>query len=71
VFGDYLCTSNPTPTPPEPNAYLSSRLADEIKRFVYGIGTDNAGRAPPCEAQAPLGRVIGQSGMYPRLQPLP
>jgi phospholipid/cholesterol/gamma-HCH transport system substrate-binding protein len=71
VFGSYLCTSNPTPAPPSPNAYLSERLAAEIQKFVFGIGTDNAGRAPPCEAQAPLGRIIRQSGLFPQLQPLP
>jgi phospholipid/cholesterol/gamma-HCH transport system substrate-binding protein len=71
VFGSYLCTANPTPTPPPPNAYLSDRLASEIQKFVYGIGTENEGRAPPCVEQAPLGRVVGQSGRYPRLEPLP
>ena len=71
VFGDYLCTSNPTPSPPPPNEYLSERLAAEIQRFVFGIGTGNEGRAPPCVEQAPLGRVVGQSGRYPNVQPLP
>lgn len=71
VFGSYLCTSNPTPTPPPPNAFLNQRLADEIERFVFGQGTENEGRAPPCVEQAPLGRIIGQSGRYPQLQPLP
>jgi virulence factor Mce-like protein len=71
VFGNYLCTSNPTPSPPPPNAYLSDRLAAEIERFVFGIGTDNVGRAPPCVEQAPLGRVEGQSGRYPHVEPLP
>ena len=71
VFGSYLCTSNPTPTPPPPNAFLNQRLADEIERFVFGQGTGNEGRAPPCVEQAPLGRIIGQSGRYPQLQPLP
>ena len=71
VFGSYLCTSNPTPTPPEPNEYLSARLAAEIERFVYGIGTENVGRAPPCIEQAPLGRVVGQPGRYPHVEPLP
>jgi phospholipid/cholesterol/gamma-HCH transport system substrate-binding protein len=71
VFGNYLCTSNATPTPPPPNANLSERLANEIQKFVFGIGTDNAGRAPPCVEQAPLGRVVGQSGRYPRVEPLP
>jgi phospholipid/cholesterol/gamma-HCH transport system substrate-binding protein len=70
VFGGYLCTSNPTPTPPEPNEYLTTRLSDEIKRFVFGIGTGNEGRAPPCVEQAPLGRLVGQPGRYPRVEPL-
>ncbi len=71
VFGDYLCTSNPTPSPPPPNENLSERLANEIQRFVFGIGTGNEGRAPPCVEQAPLGRVVGQSGRYPHVEPLP
>ena len=71
VFGGYLCTSNPTPTPPEPNEYMTQRLSDEIKRFVFGIGTGNEGRAPPCVEQAPLGRLVGQPGRYPRVEPLP
>ena len=71
VFGDYLCTSNPTPSPPPPNDFLSERLANEIQRFVFGIGTGNEGRAPPCVEQAPLGRVVGQSGRYPHVEPLP
>jgi phospholipid/cholesterol/gamma-HCH transport system substrate-binding protein len=71
VFGSYLCTSNPTPTPPPPNEHLSERLANEIQKFVYGIGTENEGRAPPCVEQAPLGRLVGQPGRYPQVQPLP
>ena len=71
VFGSYLCTTNPTPSPPPANAFMNERLSTEIQRFVFGIGTDNAGRAPPCEEQAPLGRLVGQPGRYPRLEPLP
>jgi phospholipid/cholesterol/gamma-HCH transport system substrate-binding protein len=71
VFGNYLCTSNPTPSPPPPNAYLSTRLAAEIERFVFGIGTENQGQAPPCIEQAPLGRLVGQPGRYPHVEPLP
>ena len=55
----------PTPTPPPPNAYLSAQLASEIQKFVFGIGTENAGRAPPCVEQAPLGNIIGQPGRFP------
>jgi phospholipid/cholesterol/gamma-HCH transport system substrate-binding protein len=67
VFGSYLCGTAPTP------ALVPSfvgQLADQIKEFVYG-GTTNAGAAPACKPQAPLGRVVGQSGVYPRLEPLP
>lgn len=71
VFGSYLCTANATPNPPPPNAYLSAQLASEIQKFVFGIGTENAGRAPPCVEQAPLGNIIGQPGRFPALQPLP
>jgi phospholipid/cholesterol/gamma-HCH transport system substrate-binding protein len=71
VFGSHLCTSNPTPNPPAPNEFMTERLASEIQKFVFGIGTENAGRAPPCEPQAPLGRIVGQSGQFPQLQPLP
>jgi phospholipid/cholesterol/gamma-HCH transport system substrate-binding protein len=71
VFGSYLCTSNPTPSPPAPNAYMSQRLASEIQKFVFGIGTENVGRAPPCVEEQPLGRILGQPGRFPRLQPLP
>jgi virulence factor Mce-like protein len=70
VFGSYLCTSNPTPSPPPPNDHLSERLAGEIQRFVFGVGTENQGRAPPCVEQAPLGRLVGQPGRYPQVQPL-
>jgi phospholipid/cholesterol/gamma-HCH transport system substrate-binding protein len=71
VFGSYLCTSNPTPTPPPPNEHLTEQLAGEIRRLVFGIGTENEGRAPPCVEQAPLGRLVGQPGRYPHVQPLP
>jgi virulence factor Mce-like protein len=70
VFADYLCTSNPTPPPPEPNEFLSPDLAAQIYEFVYG-GDVNLGRAPPCDPQAPLGRLVGQTGVYPHLMPLP
>jgi phospholipid/cholesterol/gamma-HCH transport system substrate-binding protein len=70
VFGDYLCTDNATPPPPEPNEWLPEPLVADVDRFIYG-GDENRGKAPPCDPQAALGRVVGQSGMFPRLQPLP
>jgi phospholipid/cholesterol/gamma-HCH transport system substrate-binding protein len=71
VFGSWLCTSNPVPSAPaavEP--FWPARLVDRVQQFVYG-DPKNRGKAPPCEAQAPLGGIIGQSGAYPQLQPLP
>jgi phospholipid/cholesterol/gamma-HCH transport system substrate-binding protein len=71
VFGSYLCTGNPTPGPPAANQFMTERLAAEIQKFVFGIGTPNAGRAPPCVPQAPLGGTVDQPGAFPALQPLP
>jgi phospholipid/cholesterol/gamma-HCH transport system substrate-binding protein len=75
VFGTYLCTATPVPDAPAAvDPYWPQRLVDRVNEFVYG-GTANKGRAPPCEAQAPLGTTLGKSyltgGTYPRLTPLP
>ena len=69
VYGSYLCTSNATPAPPEPNEFLSETLVAQIRQFVFGE-PENVGKAPPCDPQAPLGRLVGQNGLYPRLEPL-
>jgi phospholipid/cholesterol/gamma-HCH transport system substrate-binding protein len=70
VFGSYLCTTTPVPSQPPVGPLWSQRLFDRTKEFIYG-GAYNTGAAPPCRAQPPLGQIIGQSGMYPHLQPLP
>jgi phospholipid/cholesterol/gamma-HCH transport system substrate-binding protein len=70
VFGQYLCTSREVPAPPEPNEWISEAVAAQITQFVFG-GDQNRGKAPPCDPQAPLGRFVGQTGAFPRLQPLP
>jgi phospholipid/cholesterol/gamma-HCH transport system substrate-binding protein len=70
VFGDYLCTDKAVPPPPAANEWISEDVAAQIYRFIYG-GDQNNGKAPPCDPQAPLGRVAGQSGIFPRLEPLP
>jgi phospholipid/cholesterol/gamma-HCH transport system substrate-binding protein len=61
VFGSYLCTSNPLPS-------LSPDIPENLRRmaeeFVY---TSDPG-GPACKEQAPLGRLVGQPGRYPRLQ---
>src|SRR5688500_20212539 len=69
VFGSYLCTDNPVPPAPEANEFLSQEIVDQIDRFIFG-GAQNRGQAPPCDPQAPLGRVVGQSGLFPRLHAL-
>ena len=45
-------------------------MAAQIEQFIFG-GTENRGKAPPCDPQAPLGRLVGQSGQFPHLEPLP
>jgi phospholipid/cholesterol/gamma-HCH transport system substrate-binding protein len=70
VFGSQLCTSNAQPPPPAPNENLSAAVAEQIDEFIWG-GDDDRGKAPPCDPQAPLGRIVGQAGQFPRLQPLP
>jgi phospholipid/cholesterol/gamma-HCH transport system substrate-binding protein len=66
VFGSYLCTSGRLPPEPVPGVNLTPSLAQLIDRFVF-----SAGGAPQCKPQRPLGRVVGQSGAYPRLMQLP
>jgi phospholipid/cholesterol/gamma-HCH transport system substrate-binding protein len=68
VFGEYLCTTEgPLPT-------LGADVVDPVlsllNRFVFDVlGT--TGVAPPCREQAPLGRLVNQTGRYPQLQPNP
>jgi virulence factor Mce-like protein len=70
VFAPNMCTDNPQPPPPAPNANLTAEIAEQIDEFIWG-GDDDRGKAPPCDPQAPLGRLLGQAGQFPRLQPLP
>lgn len=68
VFGTYLCTTNPVPTilPTAVGDLLPQSLLDLINRFAYtGAGSNIP--APPCEEQAPLGNLVGQSGKYPHI----
>ena len=68
VFGKYLCTTNPVPTiaPDVVGDLLPQSLLDLINRFAYAGAGSNI-PAPPCEEQAPLGDLIGQSGKYPHV----
>jgi phospholipid/cholesterol/gamma-HCH transport system substrate-binding protein len=72
VLSSHLCTSTPVPAEPEPrDPWLPENLITPISYFVYGSPL-NRGAAPPCDPQAPLGRLAGQPGeLYPQLQPLP
>jgi phospholipid/cholesterol/gamma-HCH transport system substrate-binding protein len=70
TFGSYLC-ANPGPAtslaPPDQNPLLTANLRRLIEKFVY---TPRGPVAPPCREQAPLGRLVGQPGRYPQLQPI-
>jgi phospholipid/cholesterol/gamma-HCH transport system substrate-binding protein len=71
VFGSHLCTANPVPDAPAPvDPFWPAQLVTRVNEFVYG-DPFNRGRAPRCEAQRPLGRLLGQRGVFPQLQPLP
>jgi phospholipid/cholesterol/gamma-HCH transport system substrate-binding protein len=75
VFGRYLCSPG-TAAPPlsaaaiaQLNA-LAPGLADNVIEFAYG-GNPAVVPSPPCKAQRPLGRLLGQSGVFPRLHQQP
>ena len=53
-----------------PNECLTANVAAQIEQFIFG-GTENRDKAPPCDPQAPLGSIVGQSGQFPHLEPLP
>jgi len=69
LFGNYLCPPPGAPTPrlaaTDPN--LDPTLRGQIQQFVF---TPTGPTGPPCREQAPLGRVVGQSGRYPQLRPI-
>ena len=59
VYGSYLCTDNPVPPRRRSRTSSSPRSSwPQIDRFVFG-GDQNRGKAPPCDPQAPLGRMSG------------
>jgi virulence factor Mce-like protein len=83
VFGRYLCTANPVPAlnsvtdplpipglPPIPDV-LPPRTYDLIEQFVYGSQPPGSVAAPPCNEQAPLGRLLNQPGRYPHVTEAP
>jgi ABC-type transporter Mla subunit MlaD len=67
VFGKYLCTSNKVaPLNPASSPLLPAELRGLINQFAFGGDPLNVA-APPCNEQAPLGRLLGQSGKYPHV----
>lgn len=62
---------DPTALPDPVDALLSPGLRALIQEFVFAGSADGSVPAPPCREQAPLGRLVGQPGRYPRLQPIP
>ena len=50
---------------------LPAELRGLLEQFAFAGSTTGAVPAPPCREQAPLGRVVGQVGRYPNLQPIP
>jgi ABC-type transporter Mla subunit MlaD len=65
VFGTYTCTNNPVPSlAPDANQVIPQSLVDLINQFAYAGGNVVS---PPCTPQAPLGNLVGQSGVYPHI----
>ena len=55
----------PTPPTPEPNEFLSRRTWPLRSTSSSSAATENRGKAPPCDPQAPLGRLVGPVGAVP------
>ncbi len=71
TYGSQGCGTTAVPAPPAPlEPWLPAGVVGQIRYYTFG-GTQNANAAPPCDPQTPLGQLFGQSGQYPRLQPLP
>lgn len=72
VFGRYLCeAAGPASFLGPVGPLLPAELRGLLEQFAFAGSTTGAVPAPPCREQAPLGRVIGQGGRYPDLQPIP
>jgi phospholipid/cholesterol/gamma-HCH transport system substrate-binding protein len=82
VFGSYLCTANPVPTVVNttdpnnpgvgpPTTLLAPSTFALIQQFIYQNGPASALPAPPCKPQAPLGGLLGQTGLYPHVNRAP
>ncbi len=71
TFGTQGCGTLAVPNPPAPlEPWLPAGVVAQINYYTFG-GTINRNAAPPCDPQTPLGQVVGQSGQFPHLEPLP
>jgi virulence factor Mce-like protein len=71
VFGRYLCeATGPASFLGPVSPLIPAQLRGLIEQFAFAGSTTGAVPAPPCREQAPLGRLVGQSGRFPNLQPI-
>lgn len=69
VFGQYLCTNNPVAQiSPDAGSLIPQGTLDLVNQFAFKSGNVPA---PPCKPQAPLGRLLGQTGVYPHVERAP
>ena len=57
------------PLDPTTGDLLPAELRDLINKFAFNEGQGIP--APPCVEQAPLGRLVGQTGKYPQIKRAP
>jgi phospholipid/cholesterol/gamma-HCH transport system substrate-binding protein len=71
TFASNTCGTTAVPAEPAPlTPWLPAAVVAQLSYYTYG-GNRNRGSAPPCDPQTPLGQLVGQSGAFPHLQPLP
>jgi len=76
AFGAYLCKPNGRRAFPLSASLIASlnatdpTLEPNITKYAFGGDPDNV-PTPPCRAQARLGDLVDQPGLYPRLRPSP
>ncbi len=72
VFGRYLCEiAGPASFLGPVGPLLPAELRGLIEQFAFAGSATGAVPAPACREQAPLGRLVGQTGRFPNLRPIP